>query len=89
MAGNKRMRDPIPENFKTLEEFDEFWSVHSLTDYDDLQHDVDFKIKLGKKETVLIKPQLARELKRRARKRKLSVDALVNRMLEEKLTEGA
>ena len=89
MAGNKRTREPIPENFKTLAEFDEFWSTHSLADYDDLQHDVDFTIKLGRKEMVLLKPKLARELKRRARARKLSVDSLVNRMLEEKLKEAA
>ena len=88
ISGNKT-RDPIPANFKTLEEFDEFWSKHSLADYDDLQHDVDVTIKLGRRETVLLKPKLARELKRRARARKLSVDSLVNRMLEEKLKEAA
>jgi len=89
MAGNKEPRDPIPENFKTLDEFDEFWSTHSLADYDDLQRDVHFNIKLAGEETIALKSSLARELKRRARQRKMSVDALVNSLLEEKLKEVA
>ncbi len=84
MAGNKRTRDPIPENFKTLEEFDEFWSSHSLADYDDLQKDAHFRIRL-RDDVVVLKPTLARELKKRARQRRTSVGSLVNRLLEEKL----
>jgi hypothetical protein len=89
MAENKKTHDPIPANFKTLDEFDEFWSTHSLADYDDLQHDVYFNIRLGNEESITLKPSLARELRKRARQRKLSVDALVNWMLEEKLKETA
>ena len=85
MAENKKTREPIPKNFKTLEEFDSFWSTHSLADYDDLQRDVQFNIKLGKSETISLSPSLARELKKRARQSKVSVDKLVNRLLEEKL----
>jgi predicted HicB family RNase H-like nuclease len=89
MERNKKNRDPIPENFKTLEAFDEFWSTHSLADYDDLQRDAHFNIHLNREETVRLEPTLARELRKRARRRALSVDALVNRMLEEKLKEAA
>ena len=89
MAGNRRTRDPIPKNYKTLEEFDEFWSTHSLANYDDLQRDVHFNIKLSDEETILLKPKLARELRVRARRHKVSVDKLVNRLLEEKLKEAA
>jgi hypothetical protein len=53
MAGNKRTRDPIPKNFRTLDEFDEFWTTHSLADYDDLQHDVHFNIQLTSEETIV------------------------------------
>ncbi len=85
----KKNRDPIPENFKTLDEFDEFWSTHSLADYDDLQRDVHFNIQLDYAETIMLKPALVRELKKRARERQMSVDALVNSILEEKLKEAA
>ncbi len=36
----------------------------------------------------MLKPALARELKKRARERQMSVDALVNSILEEKLKEA-
>jgi predicted HicB family RNase H-like nuclease len=54
-----------------------------------LQRDVHFNIKLDDAETVLLKPRLARALRRRARQRKVSIDSLVNRLLEEKLKEAA
>ncbi len=85
---NNKNRDPIPENFKTLDEFDEFWSTHSLADYDDLQRDAHFNIQLDHAETIMLKPALVRELKKRARERQMSVDALVNSILEEKLKEA-
>ena len=87
MAGSKTTRDPIPANFKALDAFDDFWSTHSLADYDDLQRDVHFNIKLDAEEIILLKPTLARALRQRARQRKVSVDSLVNRLLEEKLRE--
>jgi predicted DNA-binding ribbon-helix-helix protein len=87
MPGNKKPRDPIPANFKTLDEFDEFWSTHSLADYDDLQRDVHFNIQLDDEKSITLKPPLARALRQRARQRKVSVGALVNQLLEEQLKE--
>ena len=89
MAESKKTRDPIPTNFKTLDEFDEFWSAHSLADYDDLQRDVHFRIKLDDEESIILKPTLARTLRQRARQRKVSIGTLVNRLLEERLKEPA
>jgi hypothetical protein len=87
MPANKRKRDPIPENFKSVDELDEFWSTHSTADYDDLFKDVHFNIKL-EEEPISLKPTLARELRKRARQRKMSLNDLVNRLLEEKLKEA-
>ena len=88
MARN-RGREVIPENFKTLDEFDEFWSTHSLADYDDLQHEAHFNITLNNDETVRLKPTLVRALRERAKRRRTTIGSLVNRMLEEKLEETA
>ncbi len=88
MAKNKKVRDPIPENFKTLDEFDTFWSTHSLADYDDLQRDVTFNILLSDREIISLKPTLAREIKKLARRRQVSVNTLVNSIIEEKLKEA-
>ena len=42
MVKNKKSRDPIPEEFATLEEAAEFWDTHSLADYEDVQQEVTF-----------------------------------------------
>lgn len=34
-------RDPLPENFYSLEEFWAFWDTHSTADYEDLIEDVE------------------------------------------------
>jgi hypothetical protein len=77
------------QNFKALDEFDDFWSTHSLADYDNLQRDIHFNIKLDQEKTISLKPALVRELRKRARQRQTSVDALVNSISEEKLKEAA
>lgn len=89
MDANKTARDPLPERFKTAEEFEEFWNTHSLADYDDIQRDVHFDIQLEPDEMVPVHPDIARELRERARRRKILFVELVNRMLEEKLGEAA
>lgn len=87
MPENKKQRDPIPESFNTADELDEFWSTHSTADYEDLFREVHFSIKLEDDELVPVRPGIARELHKRARRRKISVGELVNQMLEEKLKE--
>ncbi len=89
MPKSKRTRDPIPENFETLDALDEFWSTHSLADYDDLQHDVEFNIALEDGETVTLDPAIARQLRQRARAEGVSLTTLVNNLLGEKLQEAA
>jgi len=32
-------RDPLPENFRSLEEFWTFWDSHSTADYEDFMED--------------------------------------------------
>jgi len=47
MSGNNH-RDPLPENFKSLEEFWEFWDTHSSAAYEDLMEDVDVQVDLSR-----------------------------------------
>ena len=53
MAENKN-RDPIPENFGSLEEFWEFWDKHSLADYEDKLRELDVEVNLQGEETEII-----------------------------------
>lgn len=88
MDANKQARDPIPENFETYEELDEFWSTHSTADYDDLFTDVHFNIKL-EGEPITLEPSLAKEIRKRAQKKQVSINELVNRIVEEHLKQAA
>ncbi len=46
MAKSKMTRDPLPDEFRTIEEATEFWDTHSVVDYEDLQQDTDFEVEL-------------------------------------------
>ena len=89
MDASETARDPIPENFETVDELDEFWSTHSFADYDDLLREVHFNILLEEGEKISIDPLLAEEIRKHARRRNISVDELVNQWLSEKLKEAA
>ena len=88
MPENKTNRDPIPANFKTVDELDAFWSTHSTADYDDLLTDAEFNIKLGD-DLIPIPPALALQLRERAHSQGVSLEVLVTTLLQEKLQEAA
>ena len=90
MAKNKKQRDPIPRNFKSIEELQEFWDTHSAADYDDLFKDVNFEVDLsGQTNLVAVEPTLMHELVRRARAMGVSTETLVNLWLAERLRANA
>jgi len=89
MAKSKALREPIPEQFSTIEEAAEFWDTHSLADYWDLTEEVDFEVNLRPpRYLVALAPQLAEKLAAEAHKQGLSTETLVNLWLSEKL-QGA
>ncbi|MEK6408932.1 MAG: CopG family antitoxin [Acidobacteriota bacterium] len=49
MARSKKERDPIPENFKSVEEAAEFWDSHDLADYWDLTREADFEVDIQRR----------------------------------------
>jgi hypothetical protein len=79
-------RDPIPENFRTLEEFWEFWDTHSTVDYPEFLKPVKVSVRLAKGAKVLrVADDLVSSLRRRARRQGLTLEALVNRWIRERL----
>jgi hypothetical protein len=87
VRSNKRKRDPIPEDFGSIEEAAEFWDTHDLTDYEDILHDVpDVKINLVRRH-FRIDTGLARRIDRIARSRGISSETLVNLWLQEKVNK--
>ena len=90
MAKNKKTRDPIPKEFKTIEELQKFWDTHSVADYDDLFKDVHFDVDLrGRTNLVAVEPTLMQELVKRAHTMGVSTETLVNLWLSRQLREVA
>lgn len=86
MAENKK-RDPIPENFETLEQFWEFWDKHSLADYEDKLREIEVEIDLQDEETeiVALDKGIAEQIGKMAFQQGISKAILVNLWLKEKL----
>lgn len=81
-----RQRDPIPENFSSIEAAAEFWDTHSLADYEDLLEDVaDVKIDVVRSH-FRVDAELAQQINRIARRRGISSETLVNLWLKEKVS---
>lgn len=90
MPRNKKQRDPIPQNFKTIEELQAFWDTHSIADYDDLLKNVEFEVDLrGRTNLVAVEPMLMKELVTQAKATGVSTETLVNLWLSKQLRETA
>ncbi len=89
MAKSKKNLDPIPEDFKSIRELQEFWDTHSVADYDDLFQDVEFEVDLrGRTNLVAVEPTLMEELVQRAHELGVSTETLVNVWLSKQLHEA-
>ena len=86
MAENKN-RDPIPENFETLEEFWEFWDEHSLADYEDKLQEIEIEVNLQDEgtEIIALDKSVSEQIGEIASQQGISKAALVNLWLKEKL----
>lgn len=90
MAKSKEERDPIPEQFKSIEEAAEFWDSHDLADYWDLTAKADLEVDIQRCLLLTaLEPELAKKLTDCARKKGVSTETLINVWLSEKLTESA
>ncbi len=89
MSGNNQ-RDPLPEDFKSLEDFWEFWDTHSTADYEDLMEDVDVDVQIDiskRKRYYPVAKDLIIQLKTQARQQGVSTETLINLWLKEKMIE--
>lgn len=82
----KMKRDPIPENFRTIEELWDFWDTHSTADYPEFLKPVKVSVRLEKGAQLLrVADDLVSPLQQRARHHGLTLEALVNRWIRERL----
>ena len=85
----KTKRDPIPENFRTIEELWDFWDTHSTADYPEFLKPVKVSVRLERGTRLLrVADDLVSPLQRRARRHGLTLEALVNRWIRERLRKA-
>ena len=90
MTRNKRMRDPVPKHFGTVDEAGQFWNDHDLADYADLTRGADFEVDLKRRVFLTsLEPELAKKLTTVARTQGISTETLINVWLTEKIEELA
>ncbi len=83
-------RDPLPENFGSLEEFWAFWETNSTADYEDLMEDVDMNVDIRSSKIYCpVAKDIVAQLRTQARRQGVSTETLINLWLREKVTEAA
>ena len=70
---------------RTAEEIGEFWDTHSLADYWDQTHEVEFEIRAKRRRRVTLDPEVYAQLEIQARTRGILPETLVNLWLSERL----
>ena len=70
---------------RTPEEIAEFWDSHSLADYWDKTHEVEFEVRAQHRRRVTLDPEVYAELEAEARARGVLPETLVNLWLAERL----
>jgi hypothetical protein len=71
----------------SLEKIAEFWDTHSLADYWDQTHEVQFEVRAKRRRRVTLDPQIYAHLEAQARVRGVLPETLVNLWLAERLQE--
>lgn len=90
MAKNKQtsQRDPLPDNFTSLETFWEFWDTHSSADYEDLMEPVETEIALATEKMYCpIARDVLQQVRTKAHQQGVSTETLVNLWLQEKVAQ--
>ena len=83
-------KDPLPDNFTTLEEFWKFWDTHSSADYEDVMEPVEAEIDLSSEKVYCpVAKDLIIQVRTQARQQGISTETLINLWLQEKIAGSA
>ncbi len=69
----------------TIEEIAEFWDTHSLADYWEQTHEVEFEVSAERRRRVTLDPDIYERLTTQAHRRGLTLETLVNLWLSQRL----
>ena len=70
---------------RSIEEIAEFWDTHSLADYWDQTHEVEFELRAQRRRRITIDPEVYSQVETQARTRGILPETLVNLWLIERL----
>ncbi len=82
----KAKREPIPEEFQSLEEAGVFWDTHSAADYWDEMEDVECEVDIQQRRFVIeLEDKVYRAVEKLATEQHLPADDFVNEFLRREL----
>ena len=83
-------RAPLPENFESIDDLQEFWNTHSSADYEDLMEDVEVDVAIRSNRVYCaVAKDILTQLRAEARRQGVSTETLINLWLREKVAEAA
>ncbi|MBU0510480.1 MAG: BrnA antitoxin family protein [Chloroflexi bacterium] len=82
---NENIQTTSISNAHTLEEIADFWDTHSLADYEDQTHEVEFDVRANRRRRVMLDPDIYMQLETTSLERGISPETLVNLWLVEQL----
>jgi hypothetical protein len=85
MSENNNPKVTSISKANTLEEVAEFWDTHSLDDYWDLAHEVEFEVRAKRRRRVTLDPDIYTRVETQAKARGVLPETLVNLWLAERL----
>lgn len=86
--GESKTREPLPDDFQTLEAAADFWDTHSLADYWDETRDAQVEVRVRRRRRVALAPEVWKRISEEAAVRGVSLETLVNLWLMEKAREA-
>jgi len=87
MSEDKAKEPTSISKARTLEEISEFWDSHSLSDYWDQTHEVEFEVRAKRRRRVTLDPDVYSRVESQAHTRGILPETLVNLWLAERLQE--
>ncbi len=87
MSENENVQVTSISQASTVEEIAEFWDSHSLADYWEQTHEVEFEIRAVRRRRITIDPDVYAQIEVQAHTRGLQPETLVNLWLAERLRE--
>ena len=87
MNKNKKIKNTSISKAGSLEEIAEFWDMHSLDDYWDQTHEVEFEVRATRRRRITIDPEVYSQVETQARTRGILPETLVNLWLIERLKQ--